>query len=96
MNARTLEVISRSYRQQTDPLPYAPTYPPGNVDSLGLIEDWSVLTAGTRVVVRCPLDVSRIGTVDEVSKDATLIWIWLDGIGRILVIEDDGISISAM
>ncbi|MFF1830713.1 hypothetical protein [Paenarthrobacter sp. NPDC058040] len=96
MNARTLEEISRSYRQQTDPLPYIPAKLPGKDDSSGPIKAWSVLPAGTRVVVRCPLGISRTGTVDEVSKDATLIWVWLDGIGRILVTKNDGMSISTV
>jgi hypothetical protein len=41
-------------------------------------------------------DNAYFGTVDEVSDDAMVVWVWLDGIGRILLMEDDGVTFWAV
>lgn len=90
MIRRTLEQESRTYRQQVAPLPYQSRRQPNDEDfSRLIIEDWVDLNRGHRVVFKSPKDVARMGTVDDVSADASIVWVWLDGIGRILVHEND-------
>lgn len=57
-------------------------------------DDWVFLNTGDRVVVQRPNEPACSGTIDDVSDDATIIWVWLDGLGRILVTENDDVSFS--
>jgi hypothetical protein len=55
-------------------------------------DDWVFLNAGDRVLVLRPNEPPCCGTIDDVSEDACIIWVWLDGIGRILVTEHDAVT----
>ncbi|MET1155409.1 hypothetical protein [Arthrobacter sp.] len=57
-------------------------------------DDWVILNTGDRVVVQRPNVSPCLGTIDDVSEDASIIWVWLDGLGRMLVIENDEVTFS--
>jgi len=57
-------------------------------------DDWAFLNTGDRVVLQRPNEIPRPGTIDDVSNDASIIWVWLDGLGRILVAENDEVTFS--
>jgi hypothetical protein len=57
-------------------------------------DDWVFLNPGDRVFVERANETPRYGTIDDVSEDATLIWVWLDGLGRVLVTENDDVTFS--
>lgn len=59
-------------------------------------EDWVHLNQGDRVVVQRPGNAPQRGTVDDVNEDASYFWIWLDGHGRILIYDGDGLVISRL
>jgi hypothetical protein len=54
-------------------------------------DDWVYLNCGDRVTVQHRNDLPRPGTIDDVSEDASFIWVWMDGTGRILVTEYDDV-----
>lgn len=57
-----------------------------------LYDDWVTLNTGDAVVVERRGDIPREGTVDVVSEDASVFWVWLAaGQGRILVSADDSL-----
>lgn len=58
-------------------------------------EDWVFLNTGDRILVQRQNETPCPGTIDDVSEDAALIWVWLDGLGRILITEGDDVTISA-
>jgi hypothetical protein len=58
------------------------------------IDDWVFLNTGDRVVVQRPKEIPCLGTIEDVSEDASFIWVRLDGLGRILVTENDGVTFS--
>lgn len=66
-----------------------------NHGDLLLSEDWIYLNTGDKVVVHRQREARCSGRIDEVSDDATILWIHLDhGRGRILIFEGDGSMIS--
>ncbi|KRE65470.1 hypothetical protein ASG79_13950 [Arthrobacter sp. Soil761] len=65
-----------------------------NLDSPMRTEDWVFLNTGDRIVVQRPKSMPSLGTIDDVSEDASIIWVWLDGLGRILITENDEVTVS--
>jgi hypothetical protein len=92
MTRRTLEQEGRSYRQQIAPPPFATKSRKEDVSPSVWIEDWEVLQSGNRVLTQRPGDIARVGTVEDVSDDASLVWVRLDALGRILITRDDDVT----
>lgn len=102
MTRRTLEQEGRSYRQQVEPPPYAtkrrievgvsPSIWIEAVSPSASIEDWEALRSGNRVLTQRPGGIARVGTVEDISDDAFLVWVRLDAIGRILITRDDDVT----
>ncbi|MGF6832494.1 hypothetical protein QF015_000643 [Paenarthrobacter sp. TE4293] len=55
-------------------------------------DDWHILNTGDRVVAQRPNVSPCLGTIGDVSEDASIIWVWLDGQGRIRVIENHEVT----
>jgi hypothetical protein len=58
-----------------------------------LIRDWTSLWREELVELRQGHDVLGSGEIDEVATDGSAVWIHLDGWGRKLVHEGDGVYI---
>lgn len=54
---------------------------------------WSSLEKGDRVEI-VGLGVSPVGaTVDASMKDGSVVWLWVDGRGRTMILEEDGVQL---
>lgn len=57
-------------------------------------DDWVWLNPNDRVRIKRENEYVVLGTVDDVSPDASIFWIWLDGgQGRVAIHEDDNTSV---
>jgi hypothetical protein len=92
MTRRSLEHESRSYRQQIEPPPYATKRLMEDISPSVRVEDWEALKIGNRVLTQRPGDIARVGTVEDISDDASVIWVRLDALGRILITRDDDVT----
>ena len=94
MTRRALEQEGRSYRQQVKPPPYAPHRGIEEVSPSVRVEDWTDLQPGNRVLTQRPGDTARVGTIKDISEDASMLWVRLDALGRILITRDDDVTFS--
>lgn len=92
----TLEQASIAFRQQLTPPPFQGDAGKFESTPLNPIPDWVFLNDGDRVLLHGLHDVARPGTIDDVSEDASIVWVSLDGIGRLLVMETDGLMFSRL
>lgn len=53
---------------------------------------WTFLEAGQRVLMQRAGDFARLGTVEDVSGDGTVVWVRLDALGRLLITKDDDVT----
>ena len=71
-----------------------PTHLTGSLlpeESYRLLEydDWIYLNTGDHVVVHQPGYPLQGATVDEVAEDAAYFWLWVQGVGRVLIWDGD-------
>lgn len=92
----SIEQASVAFRQQLNPPPFRWVTANHEREPANHIADWVFLNTGDRVLVHNAKDMARVGTVDDVADDASLVWVWLDGIGRLLVMETDGVTFSRL
>ena len=63
---------------------------PGPQTRLLSYHNWIHLNPGDRVIVKRTGGAPEHGTVDDVGKDASYFWIWIDGQSRTLIFHGDG------
>lgn len=56
-------------------------------------DDWEVAEIGNRVLMQRPGDAARVGTLEDMSDDGSVVWVRLDALGRILITRDDDVTL---
>jgi hypothetical protein len=92
--------------EQTTSAPKRPGQPsanpaePGDPPASGPAMDskwWGSLAAGDRVQIQGAGNITRVGTVDAVRPDGSIVWLWLDnGLGRIIVLNNEGLRLHRL
>ncbi len=55
--------------------------------------NWIHLNPGDKIIVKRNGTAPTLGTVDEISEDASYFWVWIDGQSRTLIFHGDGSTI---